>query len=106
VPRDSPGGILADDMGLGKTLTMICAIVSTLQQSTTQMGKLSLPTPELTSRRIYSKSTLVVLPTACESFDIITEQKSVHKHFFYFPYLASLLQDVSYFFHAFSQSVL
>ncbi|KAF7518339.1 hypothetical protein G7054_g13485 [Neopestalotiopsis clavispora] len=64
VPRDSPGGIIADDMGLGKTLTMICAIVSSLQQGATEPKESISLTIEPRSRRIPSKSTLIVLPTA------------------------------------------
>ncbi|ETS83639.1 hypothetical protein PFICI_05515 [Pestalotiopsis fici W106-1] len=63
IPRDPPGGILADDMGHGKTLTMICAIVRTLQQYDTYNKQLPSPKFKSDHGRNPSKSTLVVLPS-------------------------------------------
>jgi SWI/SNF-related matrix-associated actin-dependent regulator of chromatin subfamily A3 len=63
-PNDALGGILADEMGLGKSLTMLAAIVATLNDAlayTRHMASLS-----LTERQgmTAAKSTLLVVPSA------------------------------------------
>lgn len=65
---DFPGGLLADDMGLGKTLMMIVAIVTTLA-SAAKHTETTLPQTPVSIRANLTpvKSTLVLVPSACES---------------------------------------
>lgn len=66
---DSPsGGILADDMGLGKTLSMLTAIVMSLDESRAFMyskDRVNIDSAVPYSRR--ASSTLVIAPSAGES---------------------------------------
>ncbi|OBT69919.1 hypothetical protein VE03_00430 [Pseudogymnoascus sp. 23342-1-I1] len=59
-PGDPRGGILADEMGLGKTLSIISAIVSTLEEAQLhQSGD-----QEQSRAFLQSKATLVLAPSA------------------------------------------
>lgn len=59
-PGDSRGGLLSDEMGLGKTLTMISAIVTTLDHARSLQKD-----DEGQERMIYqSQATLVLVPSA------------------------------------------
>jgi hypothetical protein len=66
-PEDCPGGILADDMGLGKTLSMLAAIVRTIDLAT-----LFSSDDEITSNNTSiihnAKSTLVIVPSEREMY--------------------------------------
>jgi SWI/SNF-related matrix-associated actin-dependent regulator of chromatin subfamily A3 len=65
-PNDILGGILADDMGLGKSLAMLCAVMGSLGRASEyaeQIHSVGLPR----EGRRAAKSTLIIVPSACES---------------------------------------
>jgi SWI/SNF-related matrix-associated actin-dependent regulator of chromatin subfamily A3 len=62
VPTSTGGGILADEMGLGKTLSMISAIVSSLEEASIHSQKPI--APNFQSELFNSKATLVLVPSA------------------------------------------
>jgi hypothetical protein len=66
IPTDFLGGILADDMGLGKSLAMLCAIMGSLGRASEYAGKIFGSEP-LREGRMAAKSTLIIVPSACES---------------------------------------
>lgn len=69
VPNLPRGGILADDMGLGKTLTMISAIVMSLNESAVFALAEQIPQSGCSNgahRKV--KSTLVIVPSPGEAF--------------------------------------
>ena len=61
------GGIIADDMGLGKSLTVLSAIMSTLDFARS-FGEAngSSYSRDHNSQGFRSKSTLIVVPSTCE----------------------------------------
>ena len=62
------GGIIADDMGLGKSLTLISAIMSTLDFARSYGNPGISPYVESNSDnvgRFRSKSTLIIVPSTC-----------------------------------------
>ena len=63
---DPTGGILADDMGLGKTLSILAAIVASLEHAL----HFSIPSitqpPTSGPNAVPSKTTLVIVPSARE----------------------------------------
>lgn len=69
---ENGGGILADDMGLGKSLTTLSAIVGSLdhakEYSNSKEPSQSLTSQDLVLIKPASKSTLVVVPSACRFF--------------------------------------
>ena len=59
----TPSGLLADEMGLGKTLSMLTAIISTLDEA--QRFEFAPPQPIVNDRLSRpTKATLVVVPSA------------------------------------------
>ena len=64
-PSSSRGGIFADDMGLGKTLTILTAIVKTLDHS---MAFAKGQTELLSKDEMRCKATLVVVPSFGKKF--------------------------------------
>ena len=66
-PRLSLGGILADVMGLGKTLTMLSAIVLSLDDANHFM--LSSDNAAIGDSHLYAtKATIVAVPSARKSY--------------------------------------
>lgn len=68
-PIETGGGILADEMGLGKTLTMLCAIIGTIDKARDAIDYAELHKPaqlEARPRLVPSRATLVVVPSRCE----------------------------------------
>lgn len=65
-PRETIGGILADEMGLGKTLTVLSAIVGSmdLAASSTIAGLHAEMHPRSHLPRV--KATLVIVPSVCK----------------------------------------
>ena len=61
-PEDPRGGILADDMGLGKTLTVLSAIVMSLDEARAS-AKTRVDGKQSNSDKQRVKSTLVVVPS-------------------------------------------
>jgi SNF2 family DNA or RNA helicase len=62
VPKSTGGGLLADEMGLGKTLSMISAIVSSLEEASIHCQE---PIgSNFQSELFTSKATLVLVPSA------------------------------------------
>lgn len=69
-PTETIGGILADDMGLGKTLMVISTILRTLDDArffseNRTLGSISGIDQDV-SCRVYSKATLVIVPSPCK----------------------------------------
>lgn len=61
------GGILADDMGLGKTLSMLAAIVVSLDRAL-EYAFTSTRAPTVQWQdNTPSKGTLIIVPSACKS---------------------------------------
>jgi SWI/SNF-related matrix-associated actin-dependent regulator of chromatin subfamily A3 len=74
-PRDTFGGIVADEMGLGKTLTMLSAICGSLSQAYTYARTITTDPHDGAKRVIAAKSTLIIVPSACELFyDFVDEE--------------------------------
>ena len=69
-PDENGGGILADDMGLGKSLTTLSNIIGSLDHardySNFMVASTSTVSNTITPSRIAAKSTLVIVPSACE----------------------------------------
>ena len=63
---DAAGGILADDMGLGKSLTMLSAIVGTLETANSYARSEICGSQASSQRRLTSTATLIIVPFACE----------------------------------------
>lgn len=61
IPSFATGGILADIMGLGKTLTMITAILGTLDEATTHEQQ-----ADVVTNYYRCKATLVVVSSIRE----------------------------------------
>jgi len=66
LPAFSTGGILADAMGLGKTLTMISAIVSTLNEAANFSAGPGLEEIETEELEFRTRATLVVVTSMRE----------------------------------------
>ena len=72
IPVERVGGILADEMGLGKTLTVLATILRTAKEAAS-FSENSQWSVKITSNgavhteQIYSKATLVVVPSARKS---------------------------------------
>jgi SWI/SNF-related matrix-associated actin-dependent regulator of chromatin subfamily A3 len=64
---DAPGGIIADDMGLGKTLSMLAAVVSSATKAIEYAFSNTRADASHWQDITPSKSTLVVVPSACKS---------------------------------------
>jgi SWI/SNF-related matrix-associated actin-dependent regulator of chromatin subfamily A3 len=64
--RDTLGGIVADEMGLGKTLTMLSVIAGSLPQAYDYARTTTTDAYDTAKRVIAAKSTLIVVPSACE----------------------------------------
>ena len=65
-PSDFLGGILADDMGLGKSLAMLCAVMGSLGRASEFAGQMHSDGSPREGRKA-AKSTLIIVPSACES---------------------------------------
>jgi len=69
LPIETIGGILADDMGLGKTLTVLSTILRTAKMSKSYAAEENENTARLKgtgigSQKIFSRATLVVVPSS------------------------------------------
>jgi SWI/SNF-related matrix-associated actin-dependent regulator of chromatin subfamily A3 len=64
---DAPGGIIADDMGLGKTLSMLAAVVASVNQAVQYAFSSTRALTSYWQDIIPSKCTLVVVPSACKT---------------------------------------
>lgn len=69
------GGILGDDMGLGKTLSMLAAIVVSLDDALRFAYNSTRAPIQYWQDITPSKSTLVIVPSACQ-FNILTPKVS------------------------------
>ena len=70
------GGILGDDMGLGKTLSMLAAIVVSLDDALRFAYNSTRAPIQYWQDITPSKSTLVIVPSACQ-FNILTRKASL-----------------------------
>lgn len=80
-PQDFLGGILADDMGLGKSLTMLSAIVSSLERAGEYVlrGPCSTVSTTALDPPKTAKSTLIVVPSARKPICIVLRGVEVVK---------------------------
>lgn len=67
-PDETRGGILADEMGLGKSLTMLAAVIASLQTASNFAASENVRTESDESPTIAAKSTLIIVPSACKAF--------------------------------------
>lgn len=63
--KDFFGGIIADDMGLGKSLTMLSAIVGTLNNAVNHACSMTTGPYDPGRNIVAAKSTLIIVPSAC-----------------------------------------
>ena len=66
-PHEASGGILANEMGLGKTLTVIAAVIRSIDLAISFSKSRERGTAILDTRtKVATKSTLIIAPSVCE----------------------------------------